>query len=178
MKKITFTTLLSLISVLIFAQERPSIVNRFKLLITNERKEYLLVKWQGNWEVPGSAYGDTISLKPINAFLNDMSAELGVSIGNRKLAGVFTYYMNDRTYPMIFSYYTAKLKSATTMAPAGIETKWFSFPDMLKTIPYPNSVAILRVIVPNPRQVWGGAFKVYPSQGWRYETIEDFYRIN
>ncbi|SHN41217.1 hypothetical protein SAMN05216311_112209 [Chitinophaga sp. CF418] len=160
-------------------QQAPTVINRFKLLVTNEHDEFLLIKWKGNWEVPGAEYGDSTVVKPINEFLSDLAARLGINIKQPKLAGLFTYYMNDRKYPMIFSYYTAKLDKGQPEPGPGIEeVKWFPISAGLKTIPYPNSSAIIKQVLSAPQIVWGGAFRVFPSEGWRYEIISDFYKMN
>ncbi|MCF6405470.1 hypothetical protein L3C95_21380 [Chitinophaga filiformis] len=179
MKVIVLTTCLILACTIAKPQQTPTVINRFKLLITNDSNEFLLVKWKGNWEVPGAGYGDSTVVKPINEFLDDMAAKLGIKIKQRKLAGLFTYYMNDMTYPMIFSYYTAKLDKGQLKLGPGIEdVKWFPISEGLKTVPYPNSSAIIKQVFSSPQTVWGGAFRIYPSQGWRYETISDFYKMN
>lgn len=179
MKRITLITFLLLACAKAKAQQTPTVVNRFKLLVTNERNEFLLVKWKGNWEVPGAEYGDSTIVKPINEFLDDLAARLGIKIKQPKLAGLFTYYMNDRQYPMIFSYYAAKLDKGHLQPELGVEEiKWFPASEGLKAIPYPNSSVIIKQVLSMPRTVWGGAFRVYPSQGWRYEVISDFYEMN
>jgi len=176
---ITLITCLLLVSTTAKAQQAPPVINRFKLLITNESNEFLLVKWKGNWEVPGAEYGDSTVVKPINEFLDDLAARLGIKIKQPKLAGLFTYYMNDRQYPMIFSYYAAKLDKQQLKPEPGVEeVKWFPVSEGLKAVPYPNSSAIIKQVLSMPRTVWGGAFRVYPSQGWRYEIISDFYEMN
>ena len=179
MKKIPLLTFLILACAIAKSQQAPAVINRFKLLITNESNEMLLVKWKGNWEVPGAAYGDSTVVKPINEFLNDLATGLGIKIKQPKLAGLFTYYMNDRQYPMIFSYYTAKShKVQLKPGPDIEEVKWFPVSEGLKIVPYPNSVAIIRQVLSSPKTIWGGAFRVYPSQGWKYEIISDFYKMN
>lgn len=179
MKIIVLTTFLIFACAIAKPQQTPTVINRFKLLVTNERNELLLIKWKGNWEVPGAEYGDSAVVKPIKEFLEDLAARLGVKIKQQKLAGLFTYYMNDRQYPMIFSYYTAKLMEGQLKSGPGIEeTKWFPVSEGIKTIPYPNSCAIIKQVLSAPHAVWGGAFRVYPSQDWRYETIADFYKMN
>lgn len=179
MKKITLILFLLLACISVKSQEAPTVTNRFKLLITNERNEFLLIKWKGNWEVPGAEYGDSAVVKPINEFLNDLAAQLGVNIMQPKLVGLFTYYMNDRKYPAIFSYYTAKLDTGKLKpAPDTNEVKWFPVPAGLEAVAYPNSRAIIKQVLSHPQTVWGGAFRLYPSQGWKYETISGFYRMN
>jgi hypothetical protein len=178
MKGIVLATAFTLLLIPAYCQQ-PAIINRFKLLITNSKKEILLVKWKGNWEVPGAAYGDSTEIKPINAFLDDLAKEFGLSPNEKKLAGIFTYYMNDRKYPMIFSYYSLKVNQDKLNITGDIEdAKWASPKEALKTISYANSIAIIQKIQSSPKILWGGSFRLYPSQGWKYETIEDFYKLN
>lgn len=179
MKEITLILFLALTCISAKSQEVPRLTNRFKLLITNERNEFLLIKWKGNWEVPGAEYGDSTVVKPINEFLEDLAARLGINIHAPKLAGLFTYYMNDLKYPVIFSYYTAKLDTGKPEPGPGLnEVKWFPVSAGIEAIAYPNSRAIIRQVLSDPQAVWGGAFRLYPSQGWKYETISGFYRMN
>jgi hypothetical protein len=58
------------------------------------------------------------------------------------------------------------------------DAKWASQKEALKNISYPNSRAIIQKIQSSLKILWRVAFILYPSQGWKYETIEDFYKLN
>lgn len=179
MKKLITLTLLILFQFMAYSQQIPAVQNRFKLFIVNNQNEFLLVKWKGSWELPGAAYGDSTVVKPINAFLDQMAEEFGISIKEKKLTGVFSYYLNERQYPMIFTYYKARLdKKIPNRVNSPENIKWFPIAEGLKAIAYPNSAAILRKMLDRPDTIWGGAFRLYTAQGWKYETIENFYPVN
>lgn len=179
MKNTFFVLFLIILSSTGFSQNKPTIVNRIKLFVVNDKNEFLLVKWHGKWELPGSVYGDSSIVKPINSFLDNMVSDCGITLKEKKLAGIFTYYLNNNQYPVIYTYYKARYKSGNIKPGIGLDdVKWFPFLQGLNTIPYPNSIAIVKEITQYPQYIWGGAFKVYPGESWRYEVIDDFYHLN
>jgi len=176
MKKYIFLLLLFLTHFTLFAQNR----NFFKLYVTNEKNEVMLIKFDGEWEIPGANYK---SSQTISQFLDTMANDHGISIGGKKLRGMITFHHEIRDNPTITLYYSAKYKSGTLNTPNwGQEVKWFSFEEACKIIPYGEMVEIMKKINTNKKTLWGGAIIISydkeTSKRKGYKILEDFYKLN
>ncbi|MBC8110732.1 MAG: NUDIX hydrolase [Verrucomicrobia bacterium] len=151
----------------------------FKLYVSNEKGEILMVKWKGTWEVPGERYNDSLS---IVHFLDKMATDCGIKVHPKQLSGLFTQYFQGRSNPTIFHWYSVKYISGTLKIPEDCEEiKWFSLGEAIRTTPYPVAKLIMKKIRANPGKVYGGAYQVNynenPPAG-TYKILEDFYLLN
>lgn len=176
MKKFNLMLLFVLIQIALFAQNR----NFFKLYVTNEKNEVMLIKFDGEWEIPGASYK---SSKTISQFLDTMANDHGITIEEKKLRGQITFHHEIRDSPTIMLYYTAKYKSGMVKTPNwGQEVKWFSLDEACKIIPYGEMVEIMKKINKDKKTLWGGAFIITydKEKNMRkgYKILEDFYMLN
>lgn len=154
--------------------------NFFKLFVTNDKNEVMLIKYGGEWEIPGASYGINES---ISAFLDTMAMQHGITIRDKKLAAQITFHHEIRDNPTIMLYYTASYKSGALAKPEwGDEVKWVPLKEAYSIIPYPEMVYIMKQFKPKMHDVWGGAFKItYDKETNKrigYEVMEDLYRLN
>jgi hypothetical protein len=73
--KLRLILVLTFITYSLFGQEKKDNYSFFKLYVTNDKDEVLLVKWDGQWEIAGSKYNESLSIKD---FLNKMASDMGV----------------------------------------------------------------------------------------------------
>ncbi|MBL7723637.1 MAG: NUDIX hydrolase [Chitinophagaceae bacterium] len=150
----------------------------FKLYITNEKNEVLLVKWHGEWEIAGTRYNDTLSL---SAFIEQMAADMGVTITDFKLAGLFTQKRQGNNSPVLLHYYKANYKVGSLKVPEDCtDIKWFSYEEALGVIPYPMMIEIMKQITLNSGKVVGGAIETFKDVDGKvkYRLLEKFYLLN
>ncbi|MFN7654092.1 MAG: hypothetical protein ACK5PC_12695 [Cyclobacteriaceae bacterium] len=162
----------------LFGQEKKDNYSFFKLFVTNDKDEVLLVKWDGQWEIAGKKYNEPLS---INQFLNKIASDMGVSIVDPKLCGMFTQKWQGDNPPTIMQYYKAKFSGGDLKVPLGCtDIRWFSFDDAIKTIPYEVMTSMMKQIKMNPGKVIGAAFERYKdeSNATKYKILEDFYIMN
>ena len=143
-----------------------------KLMVVNKDEKVMLVKWDGAWEVPGIRYNHPVTLTQM---LGTLAAEHGITIGRKKLQGIFTFAYESRSTITLMQYYKAKFDSGTLTVPASCEDiGWFTMQEALSIIPYPDMKMILSKIDTNPDNVWGAAIKKYNDGS--VEVVEDFYK--
>lgn len=154
--------------------------NFFKLFVLNDKQEVLLIKFQGEWEIPGASYNLNV---PISAFLDTIAMQHGISIKNKKFSAQITFHHETRENPTIMLYYLARYSSGNLVVPTwGEEVKWMDLNEAYKLIPYPEMVKIMKQIDLKGNTVWGGAVKITYDKTTQkrmgYEVIEDFYKLN
>jgi hypothetical protein len=180
MKKNALILLFILTQLTLFGQTRNDNRNFFKLYITNNKNEVMLIKFDGEWEIPGASYKST---QTISQFLDTMANDHGITIEEKKLRGQITFHHEIRENPTVMLYYTAKFKSGTLKTPTwGQDVKWFSIDKAYELIPYGEMVEIMKKINKNRKILWGGALKItYDKETKKrkgYEKLEEFYKLN
>jgi len=151
----------------------------FKLCVTNEKNEILLVKYKGIWELAGKKYVDP---RTISEFTSFMAEELGVTFKELRLRGLFTFYYNKATNPILFNYYSAKYKSGKLTVPPGCtDIAWFSLEGALKIIPFETMRLILDKMFEQESYVWGASMRIYKKAGSIDNKVtleEEFYPLS
>lgn len=131
----------------------------FKLCVTNDKDDMLLVKYKGIWELPGKKYVDPRSLSEFTSF---MSEELGVVHNELRLRGLFTFYYNEATHPILFNYYSAKYESGDLTVPPGCtDIAWFSIEEAQSIIPFETMRLVLGKMYEQKSYVWGASMRIY-----------------
>jgi hypothetical protein len=159
-------------------QEKKDNYSFFKLYVTNDKDEVLLVRWEGQWEIAGNRYNESLSIKE---FLNKMAAEMGIKIADPKLCGMFTQKWQGNNSPTIMQYYKGRYSGGDLKIPPDCtDIQWFSFDEAIKAIPYEIMTAMMKQIKMNPGKVIGAAFEKYKDAGnaTKHKTIEGFYIMN
>jgi hypothetical protein len=129
----------------------------FKLLVFNQNQEVLLIKFDGEWEIPGSRYktNTTIPLK-----LDQMAADHGITIQNHDLKALVTFHHQNRDYPTMMFYYQADFVSGDLVTPSwGQDVKWFTLKKAYELIPYQEMNHIIQSIVKS-NDVLEGALEI------------------
>jgi len=151
----------------------------FKLCVTNKKNEVLLVKYNGIWELAGKKYVDPRTISEFSGFMAD---ELGIKFKDLRLRGLFTFYYNKGTYPILFNYYSAKYKSGQLKIPPGCtDIAWFPIKRAIKIIPFETMKAILTKMYQKKRYVWGASIRIFKKPNSLVNTIkleEDFYPLS
>lgn len=160
-----------------FAQDINPNKSFFKLIITNDKEEVLLVKWENSWEFQGRTYKGEQDLK---SFINAMAASVGIKVERIRLRGLLTFHFNGYPIPTLMHYYEAKYVSGTPKAPSSCtDAKWFSVAKALQSIPYEDMNDILKHLKQS-EGVFGAAFKIYPAtknSKRKHEFIKPFYKL-
>lgn len=149
-----------------------------KLYLTNEKSQVLLVKYDGQWEIAGDRYNETVSIRE---FVNGIANDMGVIIGNVQLCGLFTQKWQGKSPLTLMQYYKANFIRGDLKVPADCtDIKWFSFDEAIKIIPYSIMTSMMQQIKKYPSKVIGAAFERYKDANnvSQYRTIEDFYIMN
>lgn len=151
----------------------------FKLCITNEKNEILLVKYKGIWELAGKKYVDP---RTISEFTSFMAEELGVTFKELRLRGLFTFYYNKAKYPVFYNYYSAKYKSGDLTVPPGCtDIAWFSLEESLNIIPFETMRLILDKMFEQKNYVWGASMRIHKEANSIINSVtmeEDFYPLS
>jgi hypothetical protein len=167
-----------MISSCLVGQDKKDNYSFFKLYVTNDKDEVLLVKWEGQWEIAGNKYNESLSIKE---FLSKMAADIGITISDPKLVGMFTQKWQGSNPPTIMHYYKVKYSGGDLKVPSDCtDIKWFTFDDAIKIIPYPIMISMMKEIKKNPGKVVGAAFERFKDANniTQYKTIEEFYFLN
>jgi len=177
MKKLSLTLAL-LISLCSCAQKVVDNYSFFKLFVTNEKSEVMLVKWKDAWEIPGKKYKGS---KTVKEFIDLMASNHGVKVDKVKLNALITFHYNTKPNPTLMQYYTAKYTSGDLQVPFGSsDIKWVSLEEAYKMIPYTEMVNIMKHIKSDETILWGAAYDVSKKSTAtpRSSTLrEDFYKL-
>ena len=177
-KKTIFTLLVVVATQTLLAQDKYDNYSFFKLYVVNDNDEILLVKWDDQWEIAGSRYNDPISVKK---HLDQMATDMGISIKDPKLCGVYTQRWKDSPYLTLMQYYQATYDGGDLKIPDDCtDIKWFSYKDALKVIPYENMITMMQKIKTHPGKIIGAAFERYKDANnkTQFITLEDWYLLN
>lgn len=162
----------------IFGQDKVDNYSFFKLFVTNEKDEILLVKWEGDWELAGNRYNEPLS---IAAFLDKMANDMGIKISDSKLCGLYTQRWKDARNLSIMSYYKANyISGELTVPPDCSDIKWFTFEEAIKIIPYDIMVRMMKEIQQNPGRIVGAAFERFidENNNTQFVVLEDWHMMN
>jgi hypothetical protein len=176
---LTFICILFLTAFRSFGQEhKTDNYSFFKLYVTNDKDEVLLVKWEGQWEIVGDRYNEPVSIRE---FGNKMAADMGIKITEPKLCGLFTQRWQGTPGATIMHYYRARYTSGNLKVPPDCtDIKWFSFDEAIKVIPYPIMTSMMIQMKKNPGKVIGAAFERYKDANnvSQHKVLEDFHILN
>ena len=64
-----------------------------------------------------------------------MEADMGITLRDRKLRGLFTFHSVDRPNPTLMQYYQARYVSGDLKTPPDTDIRWFSYREALQVIP-------------------------------------------
>lgn len=157
MKKLSLILVL-LISFSSCAQKVVDNYSFFKLFVTNEKNEVMLVKWKDAWEIPGKRYKGS---KTVKGFIGLMSSNHGIKVDNIKLSALITFHYNTKPNPTLMHYYSAKYASGDLRVPFGSsEIKWIPLEEAYNLIPYTEMVNIMQHIKSDEVVLWGAAYDV------------------
>lgn len=156
-----------------------------KALFQNDREEILLVfdDRRQAWEVPGTAHEGQATMRNL---MDTMAQEIGITYGDYRLGGLFTYHNPQSGATIVRPYYTAKFRGYIDGKgfKDGEKTRWFGFSEAKKVIPYPASVRIVEKLLGEPTTIWGGAFEEHGYTSpmtertvVKFRIIEDFYQL-
>ena len=161
------------------AQPSPDNYSFFKLLVTNERNELLLVKWENEWEVMGERYNKGVS---VLHYVYTLATSMGIKVKEVKLAALFTQRPVTRINPTLFHYYTASYVSGSIHPPTDCQAiRWFSHEEAMRVIPYEIMKSVIGAIRDNKGKVLGASFEtsVDPQTGKTMVNVrENFYPLN
>ena len=176
--KTSLIIFLSLVTFSLIAQDRPDNYSFIKLYVTNDQGEVLLVKWENEWELAGDRYNQPLTIRQ---FLDSMSVDMGVTIKNSRLCGLYTQRWRDTPYLTLMHYYQADYSGGDLQVPPDCtDIRWFSYEEALEAIPYQNMTTIMRKIREHPGKIMGAAFERYQDENNRtqYITLEDWHVMN
>jgi hypothetical protein len=172
--------LLILTSLLVGYVRGQGKVNSYaKLCLENDKQEILLVQYKGIWELAGKSFDTPRSIREQVAF---MAQEMGVSVTDIRLRGLFSIYHNAGPMPILFHYYSARYASGPLTVPPGCtDIRWFSRQEALKVIPFKVMTQILAQLFSQETYLWGGSLHVNNGATFEVNDVslkEPFYRLN
>ncbi|MCW2259802.1 MULTISPECIES: NUDIX hydrolase [Sphingobacterium] len=158
-------------SINLFAQQDN--YSFLKLVVFNDKGNVMLVKWDGEWEIPGIRYNQPVTL---SKFIDTLASEHGIKVQNKKLNGLFTFEYENRPTLTIMHYYTAKYAEGQLTIPESCEDiGWFTIENALAKIPYQEMKLIISKITSNPNILWGAAIKKRADNTIQF--TENFYDL-
>lgn len=84
----------------------------------------LLVQWNGEWEIAGERYNAPVSIK---GFLDGMARDMGITIREPKLSGMYIQRWRGVPYLTMMHYYQAKYAEGQLQIPPDCtDIRWFS----------------------------------------------------
>ncbi|MEM6298678.1 MAG: hypothetical protein AAF740_08335 [Bacteroidota bacterium] len=179
MKRLPLLTLLllSFCSTRISLGQNKGNPHFFKLLVTNEADQVLLIEWDGAWELPGARY---TTLQSLSVFLDTMAATRGITVDDKRLNALVTFHHDIRELPTMMFYFTASYSSGELQAPPWEESiGWVSWEEAYQRIPYPEMVYLMKAIRKQPDKLLGGAFRIVYEWEKRtdFEILEPLYPL-
>ncbi|KEO71890.1 hypothetical protein EL17_20445 [Anditalea andensis] len=138
----------------------------------------LLVKWNGEWEIVGERYNDPLSIK---VFLDGMGLDMGITIREPRLSGMYTQRWRGVPFLTMMHYYHANYAGGELQIPPDCtDIRWFSYEEALQVIPYENMTTMLKEIKKNPGKIIGAAFERYKDENnmTQFITLENFHVMN
>jgi hypothetical protein len=179
-KAISVISIIVLFTLHAFAQgEGPDNYSFFKLYVTNDQQELLLVKWNNEWELVGAKYNYGVSVR---VFIDTIALSMGIKVKDAKLAALYTQRPVARTNPTLMHYYTVKYDGGKIKVPAGCtDIKWFSYAEAMKVIPYEIMKSVMVKIKEHPGKVLGAAFETAKdpqTNETKVTVLENFYFLN
>jgi hypothetical protein len=149
-----------------------------KLLITNDEGKILLLKWDNDWELPGSRYNQPYSL---TKFIDTLAQEDGIRIKDISLNAVVSYQYEGQSKFAMMQYYTAMFKSGSQRVPAGCsDIRWIPKDEALKMMTFEDQRMIVEKVYEDPKTVWGGTFYKYRdplTKLARVQLKDPFYKL-
>lgn len=151
-----------------------------RLIVFNDKKEILMEKNANGWMTPALRSNEDESL--IEG-LNNLAAEIGISIDSIRLAGVFTYkFQGLADHPAAVSFrthYAARYKGGALASPKDKEYQWLPVREALEKIGMATLRAETAQIVKFPKTVWGGSFLLVFKNGKldSSKTLEEIYPL-
>lgn len=154
-----------------------------KLLVTDERGRYLLVRWKSHWEVPGTELSTSAGVEEDSCarFLDEFANDLGVKIRMPRLAADVLQHFARGKKPIPFRWYEARLAEGTGKPPAGEldidQVAWMPLSEALDAMPYPAARRILEQIAQWPHRTIRGEYEVdyaVNPPGGSLRIIRDF----
>lgn len=176
--KLLLVYALILVAQNLYAQDKSDNYSFFKLYVINDKDEVLLVKWNNQWEIAGDRYNDPLSVKE---YLNKMATDMGISIKDPKLCGMYTQRWKNSPSLTLMQYYKADYAGGDLKIPDDCtDIKWFGYEEALKVIPYENMVRLMKEIRKHPGKVIGAAFERYMDENnnTQFVTLENWHIIN
>lgn len=178
MMKKFLSVLFFLVCISAYSQDKSDNYSFFKLYVTNDKDEVLLVQWNGEWEIVGDRYNDPVSIK---GFLDKMASDMGIQIKDPKLSGIYTQRWRGVPFLTMMHYYHANYAGGELQIPADCtDIRWFSYEEAIQVIPYENMTTMMKEIKKNPGKIIGAAFERYKDGNniTQFITLEDFYIMN
>ena len=158
-----------------YSQENYSFM---KLLIENDKEEILLVKWDGEWELPGDKFNEA---KSISIFLEGIAETVGVGIEDHKLFGLYTQKWRGVNYLTLMHYYKADYVTGDLKIPSDCtDVRWFSKSDALQKIPYDNMKFMIKWLDDNPGKIASTSFERFKDANKKtvYFQKEEWHSLN
>ena len=150
----------------------------FKLIVLNDDDQMLLVNFKDQWEPAGLKYDSPATMRTV---LEEMAAEMGVTIGDTDLRALVGKYYGEGKHPVLYNYVTARYQSGEPKVPPGCkDIRWFDIQEGIDTIPFKPMQWIMRKIFSEPDDtLWGGAVRIHraPGEESRMEIIEELYEF-
>lgn len=154
-----------------------------KLLVTDGRGRYLLVRWKSQWEVPGTELSTAAGVDEDSCarFLDGFANELGVKVRTPRLAADVLQHFARGKRPVPFRWYEARLVDGTGKIPVGEpdidQVAWMPLREALAAMPYPAARRTLEMIAQWPHHTIRGEYEVDYSvspPGGSLRIIHDF----
>jgi hypothetical protein len=152
----------------------------FKLCVTNEKGEILLVKYKGIWEPMGRKYDQFPTVKQ---YIDEMGDDVGIKLKDHRLGALVDQYYNQSQKPMVFCLFEAKYESGDIKVPPGCTgISWYPIDEALKLIPFESMVEIMDLmLIKDNKALWAGGIRI-DNTVWPHskivETEEEWYKLN
>lgn len=150
----------------------------FKLLVTNEKNEIMVINWDGEWEIPGTRYRNNTT---INECLEEMAKNHGITVKEKQLGALITFHHEVRDLPTMMFYYEAKYDGGELTYPSWESgVKWVTPEEAYKIIPFKEMNYIIKSIIDEEDQLHG-AFTINYNHETRkrigFEIIEELKKM-
>lgn len=151
-----------------------------RLLLVNAQNELMVVKIENTdfWVTPGLYQSKEQTIK---IGLDSVASTYGLKLTEIHLKGTFMIKreLNGASSASLRNVYTAKVQKGMAKRPEGIsEIKWLSVEDAMKTITFPHINLMIKQIMSNPNDIWGGTLLQFKENDtWRAKVLEEFYGL-
>jgi hypothetical protein len=162
-----------------FSQANEGISEFHRLLIFNDKNELMVLKIKevDFWVTPGLYSQNS---ETTNENLYKLAAEYGLTVTSPELRGIFLLKNKATDNNSFRHFFNVQVTGGDLKMPKNIaEVKWLPISEAMQLITFPHINMLIKQIVNQPKQVWGGTVLRYKEDNQlKSKMLKAFHSLN